>query len=216
VDADPAPTWHRRRTRLLAIAVGGGPVAFAVGGILAPAIHDDGLATIQANVAANPVLNQAHLAAFLIGSFLLPVGAVGLAQLAYGRSPALASIGGFLGVIGWIPLSALTALDDLAAAMSGLPSSGSYAHLLDRFTNDWLMVTFLVVYIIGHLLAYVLLGIALHRAGTLPTWAATCMVASSPMTMAVFLVPGRPVWLGELALCLLAVACLRAAAVLRS
>ncbi|HEX6517664.1 MAG TPA: hypothetical protein VF049_19030 [Nocardioidaceae bacterium] len=207
----PAPAHQRLLEVVLAVCIAGGPLGFAVGGILAPAIHDSGRATIAANAAADPTANGAHLAAFFAASFLLPIGAFGLAQLAYRSTPWLATIGGLLGVVGWLPYSALTALDDVAYAMAGLPDRRSYAHLLDVFTNDPVMLGFLLVYIIGHLVAYVLLGIALRRARVVPAWAAWMMAASSPLTMAVFLLPGRPLVVGYVAISMLAVGSLPAA-----
>jgi membrane protein implicated in regulation of membrane protease activity len=80
--------------------------------------------------------------------------------------------------------------------MAALPQAGSYAPLWDLFVSGAVMKTYLIVYIVGHLLAYVLLGIALRRARIIPLWAAWSMIASSPLTMAVFVLPGKPVWIG--------------------
>ncbi len=171
---------------LVVTAIVGGPLGYVVGGLLAPAVHASGASTIESNAAANPVTNAVHLAAFVAASFLLPVGAAGLAYLCYHRMPWLATIGGLLGVVGWLPFSALAALDDLASTMAQGPDQGSYAALLDRFTNDEVMNTYLVVYVVGHLAAYVLFGIGLYRAGAIPLWAAWAMIASSPLTIAAF------------------------------
>jgi hypothetical protein len=76
---------------------------------------------------------------------------------------------------------------------------------LDQFTNDAVMGGYLLVYIVGHLVAYVLLAVALRRAGVIPRWAAWSMLASSPLTVAVFVVPGRPLVLGDVALTLLVI-----------
>jgi hypothetical protein len=81
-------------------------------------------------------------------------------------------LGGLLGVVGWAPFSALAALDDLASVMSRQPGRSAYAGLLDGFTNDSVMGSYLIVYVVCHLVAYVLLGIALRRArlGTPAPW----------------------------------------------
>jgi hypothetical protein len=98
---------HQRLCQLvLAVAIVGGPLAFVLGGVLAPSIHDTGQSSIAANAAANPIANAVHLAAFVLASYLLPIGAVGLARLAYRRTPWLAAIGGLLAVVGWLPFSA--------------------------------------------------------------------------------------------------------------
>ena len=209
----PAP--ERLLRVVAAIAIVGGPLGFLVGGALAPAVHGSSRSTIAANVAASPVTNAAHLAGFVVASYLLPIGAIALASLAYRRTPWLATIGGLLAVVGWLPFSALAALDDLASAMAELPGSGSYATLLDRFTTDAVMNSYLIVYIVCHLVAYVLLGIALRRAGAIPGWAAWAVIASSPLTIAAFVLPGQVgaagVALGVTALSLLLIGSLPAA-----
>ena len=69
----------------------------AVGGIGA------GAANIAANAAADPTTNQLHIAVYVLETFVLPASVVGLAGLALRRSPWLATIGGGLGLIGWLP-----------------------------------------------------------------------------------------------------------------
>ena len=66
-------------------------------------------------------------------------------------------------------------------------------------------------YVVGHLVAYVLLGIALRRARVIPRWAAWSMIASSPLTIAAFVLPGSPRAAGLVALTLLALSSLPAA-----
>src|SRR6266542_3377640 len=174
------PSYQRRWQVVLAVAIVGGPLAYLLGGLLAPAIHDSGQASIAANAAANPTSNALHLAAFVLASYLLPIGAIGLAGLAYPRAPWLATI-------------------------------AASADLLDRFSTDAVMGSYLIVYIVGHLVAYVLLGIALRRARVLPGWAAWSMIASSPLTLAAFVLPGSPRAIGGIALALLVVGSLPAA-----
>jgi multidrug transporter EmrE-like cation transporter len=185
------------------VAIVGGPLAFALGGVLSPSIHETGKVTIDANIAANAAGNAVHLAAFFVASFLLPIGAAGLAYLAYTRAPWTATIGGLLGVAGWLPFSALTALDDLGYAMAQPPTSATNAELLDRFSTDAAMNSYLIIYIVCHLVAYVLLGIALHRARVVPAWASWTLIASTPVTIGAFVLPGRPLFLGNIALIML-------------
>lgn len=195
---------HQRLLRVvMAVSIVGGPLLYDLGGVLSPSIHESGQASIAASIAANPVTDTIHLVAFVLASYLLPIGAVGLAYLAYRRTPWLATIAGLLAVVGWLPFSGLTALDDLIRAMAQMPDSGAYAELLDRFSLDAVMTSYLLVYIIGHLVAYVLLGVALRRAGVLPAWAAWSMIASSPLTMAAFALPVSTRITGAIALSLL-------------
>jgi len=73
------------------------------------------------------------------------------------------------------------------------------------------MGTYLLVYVIGHLVAYVLLGAALLRGRVIPRWAAWSMIASSPLTIAAFALPGSPRATGAVAFTLLLLGSLPAA-----
>jgi hypothetical protein len=205
------PAYQRLWQAVLAVAIVGGPLAFLVGGVLAPSLHATGQASIAANAAADPATNAVHLAAFVLASYLLPIGAIGLAYLAYPRTPWLATVGGLLAVVGWLPFSALAALDDVTRTMAQLPGSSSYAQLLDRFSTDAVMNSYLIVYIVCHLVAYVLLGIALGRSRVIPWWAAWSMIASSPLTIAAFVSPGGRRAVGGIAVGLLLLGSLPAA-----
>ena len=48
------------------------------------------------------------------------------------------------------------------------------------------MVTYLLIYVIGHLLSAVLIGIMLARLRIVPGWAAWTFALTSPLTMAYF------------------------------
>ncbi len=200
---DAGPRRLLRITAAAAVAVVGGPLAFDLGGVLAPAIHDTAASTIAGNATANQALNTAHLVAFVLASYLLPIGAVGLAWLTYPRAPMLSAVGGLLALVGWAPFSALTALDDLAVRMTEQPGA-SYAPLLDRFTTDAVMTSYLLIYILAHLIAYVLLGAAMLRTRTLPRWTGWAVIASSPLTVLAFALPFSPRLIGGIAIGLLA------------
>ena len=163
------------------------PIAFAVGGLLDPVIHvTNGAANIAANAAADPFTNGLHLVAFVLDSFLLPISVIGMVRLAMLRSPWLAMIGGALGLLGWLPFSALTAQEDLTLQMAQLGGGDLFGTLWERFNDDAIMTVFLVVYIVGHLLAYVVLALALRRARVIPLWSAWTLAASTPLTLAFF------------------------------
>src|SRR6266404_4922973 len=68
-----APAYQRLWQAVLAVAIVGGPLAFLVGGVLAPSLHATGQASIAANAAADLATNAVHLAAFVLASYLLPI-----------------------------------------------------------------------------------------------------------------------------------------------
>ena len=152
----------------------------AVGGIGA------GAANIAANAAADPTTNQLHIAVYVLETFVLPASVVGLAGLALRRSPWLATIGGGLGLIGWLPWSALAAQDDLTFQMAQMGGGPQFVELWNRFTTDRTMGALTLIYVTCHLLAYVVLGIALGRARIIPPWAAWSLVLTSPITLIAF------------------------------
>ncbi|MQA03458.1 MAG: hypothetical protein GEV07_12280 [Streptosporangiales bacterium] len=213
--SNPRPSGPELLCRaVLAIAIVGGPLGYLVGAALHPPVQEigEGGLTVAANAGAHPVTNGVHLVAYVVASFLLPIGAVGLGYLAYRRTPWLATVSGLLGVMGWLPFAALIALDDLARTMAQLPDSGQYADLYSRFETSAVMTFFLLTYVFGHLVAYVLFGIALLRARAVARWACWALIASSPVTMAGFVLPGRPVeTVGIAGLVLLLLGCLPAA-----
>jgi hypothetical protein len=196
--ADPlAPTATAAPLRLLrlvlVLAVVVAPLAFAVGAVLNPAVGGTAADNISRNAHANGVTNQLHIVGFVVASLLLPLSMIGLAYPARVAAPWLSTLGGLVGVLGWLPLSALTAQDDLTRTIATMPTSTDYTDLWQRFTTDTVINTYLLLYAAGHLVAYVLLGLALRRARAVPAWAAWLMIASSPITIVGFAVPALKV-----------------------
>jgi hypothetical protein len=152
----------------------------AVGGIGA------GAKNIVANAAADPTTNQLHIAIYVLETFLLPLGILGLAGLTLRRSPWLATVGGGLGLIGWLPWSALAAQDDLTFRTAQMGGDPLLVDLWNRFTTDWAMGSLTLIYVFAHLSAFVILGVALGRSRLIPTWAAWALALTSPLTLIAF------------------------------
>lgn len=176
------------RRAVFAAAIVLAPLVLVPGTIFNPAIGGigAGAANIAANAAADPLTNQVHVISYLVESFLLPISVLGLAALALRRSPWLGTIGGALGLVGWLPFGALAAQDDLTFQMSRMGGGAQFVALWDRFTTDGTMLTFLLVYVVCHLVAYVILPIALFRGRFIPGWAAWALALTSPLTIAGF------------------------------
>ncbi|MDR0359816.1 MAG: hypothetical protein LBJ87_10210 [bacterium] len=164
------------------------PLLLIPGTIFNPAIGGigAGAANLAANAAANPVTNQIHVYAYVLLSFLLPISVIGIASLAMRRSAWLGTIGGALGIVGWLPFGALAAQDDLTFRMAEMGGGPPIVALWDRFTTDPTMLGFLLVYIVCHLVAYVVLPIALGRGRYIPVWAAWALALTSPITIVGF------------------------------
>ncbi len=197
--AQSAPTTGAGRTRVrlspatfrkagFAAAILLAPLILIPGTVFNPAIGGigAGAANIAANASADPTTNQIHVYAYVVLSFLLPISAIGMSGLAIRRSPWLGTIGGALGIIGWLPFAALAAQDDLTFRMAEIGGGTHLVALWDRFTTDPTMFGFLLVYIVCHLVAYVILPVALWRGRYIPAWAAWALALTSPITIVGF------------------------------
>src|SRR5499425_3946662 len=137
-----------------------GPCPTGVGD---PACPDMGstLAVFAAFRAMNPQLMQIFLFLSLIVPYLYSLSYVGLGLLAMKRSPWLATLGmacGFAAGIVWAVIAdSITML--FTMAQNGL--NPLFVTVEHHYYASWLTLTFGAFWVIGHLFAYVLLGIAL-------------------------------------------------------
>jgi hypothetical protein len=102
------------------------------------------------------------------------------------RAPWLATISAALSLVGWIPWAALMGLDALAYDIDRAGSTPQFAALWTNFNGDAIMTTYLLIYIIGHLLSAVLIGLMLGRLHLIPAWAAWAFALTSPLTILIF------------------------------
>jgi hypothetical protein len=150
------------------------------------AINATQAAPITTSAMAGPMGNTLHFIGGIAASFFLPLGYLGMSLLGMRRSPWLATISAALSLIGWIPWSALIAIDDLAYDIAQAGSTPQFAALWTHFNSDPIMLTYLLIYITGHLLSAVLIAIMLGRLRLVPAWAAWAFALTSPLTMAYF------------------------------
>ncbi len=137
---------------------------------------------------AGPTGNTLHFIGAIAASFFLPLGYLGMSLLGMRRAPWLATISAALSLVGWIPWAALMGLDDLAYDIVQTGSTPQLAALWTHFNSDAVMTTFLLIYVIGHLLSAVLIGIMLGRLRLVPAWAAWAFALTSPLTIVIILV----------------------------
>jgi hypothetical protein len=143
-------------------------------------------APIATSVMAGPGGNTLHFIGGVAASFFLPLGYLGMALLGLRRTPWLATFAAALSLVGWIPWSALIGIDALAADIAQAGPTPELAALWTRFNGDPVMLTYLLIYVIGHLLSAVLLGFMLGRLRLVPAWAAWAFALTSPLTMLYF------------------------------
>lgn len=140
------------------------------------------LSVLAAFRAANPFLIQTFLFITLVIPYVYPLSYIGLGRLAMKRSPWLATIGiacGFVGSIVWSLFAGeIFWLNDIARL--GLDTQ--FPMLGKAYVANWEVFVMHGGWVIGHLLAYVLLGIALARARVIPLWSA-CLIIVSALVM---------------------------------
>lgn len=130
--------------------------------------------------------NMLRLIGAVAASFFLPLGYLAMSLLGMRRAPGLAFACAALSLVGWIPWAALIVLDDMAIAIDQTGSTSQVTALWARLNGDPVMSTFLLIYVIGHLLSAILIGYMLGRLRIVPVWAAWAFALTSPLTIVIF------------------------------
>lgn len=130
--------------------------------------------------------NTLRLVGAVAASFFLPLGYLAMSQLGMRRAPRLAFICAALSLIGWIPWAALIVLDDMAITIHQSGRTPQLEAFWVRINGDPVLTTFLLIYVIGHLLSAVLIGYMLGRLRIIPVWAAWAFALTSPLTIVIF------------------------------
>jgi hypothetical protein len=147
-----------------------------------PTCPAQGTAAIAAFRTMNPQLKQIFLFANIVIPYVYPLSYVGLGLLAIKRAPWLAALGiacGLAGSIpwGWIAGGQIALIDSMAQ----IDPNPVFVTIEHELSTNWTILTFAGGWVVGHLLAYVLLGIALARAHAVPQWAAWLIIVSAPL-----------------------------------
>jgi hypothetical protein len=130
---------------------------------------------------ANAHLQTLFLLLNLAAPYLYPLSYLILGLLAIKRSPWLALAGmtcGWLGGTAW-GFIADTTLHIRVFANSGMDQV-FVAHQNTYFATPYVLAV-ATGWVVGHLLGYVFLGMALFRARTIPRWASVLLILSAPV-----------------------------------
>lgn len=139
-------------------------------------------ATLTAFRVANPLLLQLFFVLAFISTYLYPLSYIGLGRLAMKHSPWLSSMGIALGFVGSVVWSLLMGESFWVNAAAHLNVNAQFFLLGKTYVANWDVFAMHGGWIIGHLLGYVLLGIALLRTRVIPRWAAWLLIVS-PLLM---------------------------------
>jgi hypothetical protein len=118
----------------------------------------------------------------LVVPYLFPLGFIGIALVAWRRAPWVTMLGL---VFGWVSSIAWGYIADSNFMISRMATGGhdaEFAALYSSYISDLrLFVGVGGGWVLGHLFAYLLLGIALLRARVVPVWSGLLLVAAVPI-----------------------------------
>jgi hypothetical protein len=183
------PTIYKVQRVLLALCIVLAPLSLVLYVLAWPenpapvVINNTQAAPVETAAMAGELGNTLHFIGGIAASFFLPIGYFAMSLLGMRRAPVLATICAALSLIGWIPWAGLMGIDSLAWDIVKMGRTSELETLWNRFNGDGVMVTFLLVYIIGHLLSAVLIAYMLWRLRIIPAWAAWAFALTSPLTM---------------------------------
>jgi len=157
-----------------------GPLSLVLGSLFQVAGDDDPVPASLAKIAAHASAERGVIVCDLLAGFMLPA-VLYLMRLAGPRAPRLTQAGGTAAFAAWLAgLVSLGASDLLYDHAARLPDRASAVTLVHAITSDTAFVVPETLFIIGHLLGMLLLGVALWRSRAVPRWAAT-LVGLAPL-----------------------------------
>lgn len=167
--------------RVLAVAVAAvGPLSAAAIRLMLPSDTTDDSAVAVAKTLTHPELQTVVLWLDYLALLTLPLAVLLVATRAVRAAPVLGGIGAVVAWLGFATLPWTAALDPvpLAARDAGIAADTS-ARLLDALSVVGPGALEGTVFVVGHVLGTVLLGLALWRA--VPRWVAVVIAVSQPL-----------------------------------
>jgi hypothetical protein len=136
---------------------------------------------------ASPQKIQLFLFFNTITPYFFPMSFLGLGLLAMRRSPWLATIGILCGLVGALPYGSFVWPEALGDAMTKMGNSATFVEVWNGVSSEGVIKFLQVSWVVGHLLGYLLLGIALVRARSIPVWAAGLFIIALPFQAAAYI-----------------------------
>jgi hypothetical protein len=171
----------RRASRWLAVLVLPiGPAAVAILRYVLPYGNLDNSASVAAKVVADPGTQSLVVWLGFVGTLTLVPAVLWVARLTRRRAPLLTAAATLLLVPAYLVLAWIAASDLLlwVGARNGLDAT-TLATLYDHGHPASTIAE--VIFVIGHVVGTVLLGVAMWRSRTVPRWAAVVTVVAQPL-----------------------------------
>jgi hypothetical protein len=190
ITVTPTTISGHRRAAVLVAAIGPLSIA-ALRGLLPYDTVDDSGAIVE-KVAAHPGAENAVLWLSAVALLTMPLALLVVSRIAVQTRPRLGTAAAVIAWLGFANLAFLVTPDQAALAGhdAGLPTATT-ADLLSVIDQNPVASAATTLFVIGHILGVVLLGVALWR--VIPPWAAIAMIVSQPLHFVVaVIVPNHP------------------------
>jgi hypothetical protein len=162
----------------MSLVIGG--AAVTVGSLFEVTGDDDSARTALGKIAAHQTDQRGLIVTDMVAVLMLPA-MLYLMRLARKGSPRLALSGGVLAFAGWLAgLLGLGASDVIFYHAARADDHAAAVSLLTAVTHDAATSVLLGVFLVGHLLGMLILGVALWRSRAVPLWGAV-LVGLAPI-----------------------------------
>lgn len=181
----PLATWA------VALLLPVGPAAVAVLRLILPYYTETDSAGMVAAVDADPGRQSAVLWLTYVAILTLVPGLIAAAGVCRGAAPRLTAWALGLAVPGYLSLGMFVGSDHLlwSTSEAGLSAAEAVA-VVDAGHPS---IDFAIgVFVLGHVIGTVLLGLALLRSGRIPAWAGWAVVVSQPLHFVATVILGSP------------------------
>jgi len=181
----PLATWG------VALLLPVGPAAIAVLRLILPYYTEGDAAGTIAAVDADPGRQSAVLWLAYIGMLTLVPGLIAAARICRVAAPRLTTWALGLAVPGYLSLGMFLGSDHLLWSVTDAGLSG--ADSVAVFEAGHLSIDVAIgVWVVGHVVGTVLLGLALLRSGRIPAWAGWAIAVSQPLHFVATVILGSP------------------------
>ena len=183
------PTYRKLHLAFLAACIVLAPLVLFLGFFFDPTggIPPAASAIFADFRAASPLRIQLFIFFNAITPYFFPLSYIGLGMLAMKRSPWLATIGTAFGLLGSLPFAYFVGPEASGDILSRTNQAAAFVTLWHGFGSEGAIVFLQYSWVVGHILGYILLGIALGRARAIPLWAACLIVAAIPFQAAAYI-----------------------------
>jgi len=182
------PFYRKFQRACLALCIVIAPIVLGLGLGIAPGgglnVPSNPAILVAAYQAASPLQVQLFLFLNALVPYFFPLSFIGLGLVAMPRSPWLATIGMFFGLAGSLPYGMFLGPMTEYANVAQLGNNAAYQALLIDFKERGAILFLAGSWVIGHLIGYVLISIALARSRAIPLWAAILIIVGIPFQMA--------------------------------